>query len=83
MGDQREKLKKRWIVLADVLDFSLCLPPETKEIKVVQMSSNFERVQKVINQAYAENFTWNPETCQDDLVLLIILKTQLNVYCTN
>ena len=25
------------------------------------MSSNFERLQKIINQAYAENFMWNPE----------------------
>ena len=80
MRDKREKFKKP---MADILDFSLWSLHETKEIKVVQTSSNFERVQKVINQAYAENFTWNPETCQDDLVLLIILKTQLNVYCTN
>ena len=65
MGDQREKFKNQWIVLADILDFSLWSPHETKKIKVVQMSSNFERVHKVINQAYAENFMWNPKTCQD------------------
>ena len=29
------------------------------------MSSNFERLQKIINQAYAENFMWNLEICQD------------------
>ena len=43
------------------------------------MSSNFERLQKIINQAYAENSMQNPEICQDplscgqdDLVLLIL-----------
>ena len=48
------------------------------------MFSNFERLQKIINQAYAENFMWNPEICQDapncgqdDLVLLGMFTTKV------
>ena len=41
-----------------VFDFFSFGPPyETKNLKVVKMSSNFVRFQKIPNQAFAENFT--------------------------
>ena len=79
--NQSEKFKKP----IDSLGKNLWSPHEAMKIKVVLMSSNFERLQKIINQAYAENFSClfhvNPEICQDapnqgqdDLVLFNVKK---------
>ena len=47
--------------------FPLVPPLETMEKKVVQTSSNFERLHEIINEAYAENFSclshWEPKKC--------------------
>ena len=53
MGDQRKNAEKLPIGFSAFFLWSLL---GNYEKKVVEMSSNFERLHKIINQAYPESF---------------------------
>ena len=56
-GDQRKNTEKPVYSFGNFSTFFLCSPLGNCEKKVVYMSSNFEMLHEIINQAYAENFS--------------------------